>query len=514
MPGHASDLPLNPLTQRPYAQNVGAVYPGCEAPPAPGGGAIYYSDPVAGSNRNDGSRAHPFASLHQMVADGMFANDPFHPGSGVIKAGATIYLLPGNHGDVRFQGWHGVSSKLDGLDFASWVTIAGEPGNPYAAVLTGLQVWAGKMAFRNFSLRSLNTSGSFTTASSGRPEGAWLVQNNRYSHDTFFDHLRLNSADDAAVNAWSMSDWQARRSSGISDGQSACTSVTNNTLRNVGFGIATQDTSKVLVAGNTINRYADDGIDWGSSDLRIVNNDITNSINDADGFHRDVAQGQPGNKGGGSNIEIDHNTGIRITDPGMRTSCSDAFHLHMCPGTEQGIDTFDGVWSNLNIHDNVVVVNEGQALAFYGVDKLSVTNNFAGGDDGFVVLCGVNDDTIAACGNPKAGIPRNGEPGLTVYRSKTGRGSSNVTISGNYVANFTIDNRTTAWRGANNHLWITNNNQTLLAYPASEGAESDTFTGTPGTYPTAGVTLEGKGPARFIRKYDVPNASYDFRLLP
>ncbi|HWC64213.1 MAG TPA: hypothetical protein VG501_11365, partial [Rhizomicrobium sp.] len=127
---------LNPLTQLPYAQNVGSVYPGCETPPAPGSGAIYYSDPVSGSDKNDGSRAHPFASLHQMAVDGMFATDPFHSGRGVITAGATVYLLPGNHGDVTLQGWHGVSNRLDGLDFASWVTIAGEPGNPYGAVVS------------------------------------------------------------------------------------------------------------------------------------------------------------------------------------------------------------------------------------------------------------------------------------------------------------------------------------------------------------------------------------------
>src|SRR5262245_53851403 len=117
-PANAADPSTNPLTQLPYAQNVPAVYPGCATPPAAGTGAVFYSDPVSGSDRNDGSRAHPFASLHQMILDGKFANDPFHPNSRApVGAGATVYLLPGNHGDVRLQGWQGVSAHLDGLDF-------------------------------------------------------------------------------------------------------------------------------------------------------------------------------------------------------------------------------------------------------------------------------------------------------------------------------------------------------------------------------------------------------------
>src|SRR5271154_2201519 len=83
---------------------------GCPAPPPPTGNA-WYVDPVNGSMSGDGSAAHPWHTLAEVVNAHLISSQtrgggsptystplqPLNP-KGVIKPGDVIYLMSGNHG--------------------------------------------------------------------------------------------------------------------------------------------------------------------------------------------------------------------------------------------------------------------------------------------------------------------------------------------------------------------------------------------------------------------------------
>ncbi len=120
------------------------------------------------------------------------------------------------------------------------------------------------------------------------------------------------------------------------------------------------------------------------------------------GAHMDGMQGYPG---GSSNVVIDSNRVIRQTDPKL------PFPTYL-----QGIDAFDGDWTNLTVTNNVVVTSACWGIFYASVHGGKIINNTV-----------VADGLIAQPGNCKP---------IVAVGDKTHQGSSsNDVIIRNNIAN-------------------------------------------------------------------------------
>jgi len=483
------------------------VYTGCPLPPAStvsssglASGQVFYVDPVHGSMSGDGSKARPWHTLAEVVNNGLFANMPSHWDNTLmkmvnrnpnapIKPGATIYLLSGNHGKVLIQGTYGTT--LTGYDNPQFITIAALPGQ--TPVLTQLAVLGGnKWAFRGLTIQGINTTGKFMTSYNGVYNDYWLVAFTGPHNNIIFDGNHLLSQAD--TSAWSISDWQQKRASGIEDIQGSCIAITNNTLKNVGFAITSQRSNQVLISGNSIDHFSDDGIDWGNNNTTIQNNTITNSVEDGDAFHRDGMQGSPYDTTKAlSNIVISGNTVIRVTDPALKY-----------PGALQGISEFDGIWKSVRVTNNVVITDQPQGIAFFGVSQLTLSSNILLGDSGKVLPC--YNLNLTQCQAKSIVYDTSMTPTLNVGASKVNAPSVNVLISGNWVSGLTDDKTNQVVTMTQNKCIATTQGKCVVAMPINGVM---TWTATPGTY--NGITILPTTPAQFFKVFDPVNMIYDLR---
>jgi hypothetical protein len=71
-----------------------------------------------------------------------------------------------------------------------------------------------------------------------------------------------------------------------------------------------------------------------------------------------------------SNLTIDSNIAIRQTDPNMPFA-----KISLIEGAIQGIDTFDGIWNNVKVTNNIVITSTYHGIAYYGVHGAVIANN-------------------------------------------------------------------------------------------------------------------------------------------
>jgi hypothetical protein len=491
------------------------VYAGCEAPPARPSGHSFFVDPLRGSPQGDGSRAHPWRTLAEVVADGEFATAPILRGPGAgpvnkaaaaleratgimlarnpnapIKPGDTVYLLSGDHGAVTLQGAFGPG--LVGYANPEFITIEALPGQ--TPIVRQLQVLGGnKWVFRGLTFQSVNDKGSAFRAGEGSPPDYFLVMLMGPHDNIVLDHNHFLSAPD--VTTWALADWVRWRASGVKDYRGKCISIVGNVMENVGFGIETQSSDKVLLSDNVINYFADDGIDYGSSELLIDHNRITNSIEDGDGIHRDAMQGQPVTRDAViKDVTISNNTVIRIADPRLKY-----------PGYLQGIDTFDGVWKNVTVANNIVVTDAGHGISYYGVDGLTIEGNVLLADGMKVLPC--SHITFEQCLGVSVITDKGQPPRIAVMRNKTGAGSSDVLITRNIASGIGVDISTVDSKVVNN-VCVPTNGKCGLGYPL---AGKMFWAGPPGVYPTGNVIVAQPAEGLFV-KFDSKGMKYDFKL--
>jgi hypothetical protein len=474
------------------------VYSGCAAATPNPSGNVWYVDPVKGSMSGNGSAAHPWHTLAEVFQAGLFATTPTIKGSGYtvmanppIQPGDTVYLLSGDHGSVKIQGWYGVGNTLVGFANSSYITIAALPGQ--TPVIDNLQIIGGShWAFSGVTFQGLNTTGVYPQAGGGSQD-YWLVTL-RGPHDNIvFDNSTIQSATD--VSGWTMGQWLTQRSSGILDTAGTCIAITNSLFHNIGFAMQTQQSDMVLIQNNTVNYFSDDGIDYGSSDLLIQQNLIENSVEDGDGFHRDGMQGQPYNEQTlNQNVVINSNTVIRLADPS-----------NPYPGQLQGIDAFDGLWNNLVVTNNVIITDANQALSYYGAQNITVSNNYVVEDSGLVFPCyGI---TLPQCQTLSLTYDTSQKAAINIYPSKAGLASSSVTISNNITNELYIDPTTTNWT-LNNNLCLPINGKCTLALPVN-GTMS--WIGAPGTYTGHTVIPQFPATSMFV-KFDTTDEQYNMQL--
>ena len=418
--------------------SASTVYSGCAAPTSPR--HVYYADPVNGSMANDGSQAHPWGSLSAMVAAGKL---PPTAGATVV-AGDQIMLLSGNHGSLA----------LNNAVNSDFISIQAAPGQ--TPVLGGITIYGGShWAFSGLTIQNLNNGG--------------YVFGVRYTGDNFvFTNGTILSQPD--VSTWTQADWRQKALYMGVNGQGNCIAITDNTIRNVAFAVGVGG-SNVLVRGNTIDHFGDDGIDFAQgtgagtiSNIEISRNIITNNLNIGDNNHNDGIQGWVLNGTTGSNVLIDSNRVITQADPTLPW-----------PGTMQGISEFDGAWDGIQIINNVVIASAYHGIALYGAHNSTIINNTVFGN--FVAPNGdVNETWIGVFDN-------GGSPPV------------NVVVRNNIASIYSL-----ASTGVTaDHNVLTTNPQTIFAQFNRTTFQYD-------LHPASGSVQLGYGSTQLAPAYDITGA--------
>ena len=339
---------------------------------------IFYIDPVKGSMNGDGSQSRPWSTLEAVLNANLINGQD--RASGVVHAGDLIYLMTGNHGNIHIDPWYS-GTKVANTDF---ITIQAAPSN--TPVINSLEFQnASYWVFRGLTIQNPPnyTGRGYLTSFSG-------------VNNILFDSNVLYSVPNAV--AWTPSDWATSSSSyGIYiDGVTSCT-FSNNKISTVENG-AYLGGNGILFTGNTIDYFANDGIEFSSSNSVISQNIVTNHYGRwNDGLHHDGMQGwTEWNQTSTTNVVIDRNmiiasTGKYSTIPVVPTGVGDDYL--------QGLTIFDGVWSNVTITNNVVAAaGVYHGMSFYGMTNATIENNT-------LISQGGNNQTWIGVFNSATGAP-------------------------------------------------------------------------------------------------------------
>ncbi len=164
-------------------------------------------------------------------------------------------------------------------------------------------------------------------------------------------------------------------SDGVIASQDYCVALNSNQIKNVFNAIGVggdqvgTDGQNYMVADNTIDHFAGDGIDHSVTNIIIQGNRITNGLDICESkcVHNDGIQGWNWEDKLGitnKNVVIDSNyiQNQAITNLPLAVAL-------------QGIDIFDGFWENVSITNNVVLVSSNTGISIAGVNGLHIINN-------------------------------------------------------------------------------------------------------------------------------------------
>jgi hypothetical protein len=345
------------------------VYPGCAVPPTTFN-HVWYVDPVNGKTVSAGglgTQAAPWNSLqavfsasrgykYPLLTTAPYVRNPttglFSPGpdAGPIQPGDEILLMSGNYGDIA------IGSQYGGVNNSpAFVTIAAAPGQ--APVLTLLYIMASSgFVVSGLKVQSLGAGGiplvSISSAGPTHPTSNIILHN-----------LNVSSADPSVYATWTQAQWVANTRVGVSakgSNNTTCVAVVDSHITANHFGLEVF-ANNMLVSGNEIDHFGDDGIDYGASNILMTRNYIHESMDWKNGAHMDGMQGYPGKF---SNVVVDSNRIVRQTDPKLPF-----------PTSLQGIDAFDGDWTNVTVTNNVVVTSSCWGIGYASLHGSKIINN-------------------------------------------------------------------------------------------------------------------------------------------
>jgi hypothetical protein len=326
-------------------------------------GADFYADPVHGDAAGDGSRAHPWGSLEELIAAEAFETldwdgRPYTEGvstlvphtTGPIGPGDTLWLLAGHHGTALFD-----SLYVDGT-----ITVAALPGARATLARARFRAASGWV------LRGVAISPAYGDEPSALP----LVEIDTHAwggpaSDITVEDCELETAAD--TTSWSAEDWDTRAADGVrAEGDDIV--VRGNHLRNVAFGITTTG-ARALVEGNLIERFSGDGL-RGLGDQSVFAYNTVRDLflvndNHPDGF-QSWSVGADGRVGTGevTGTTLRGNVFVNTTDPGRPHQ-----------GNLQGIGMFDGTYVDWRIENNVVVTDHWHGITLMGARGARIVNN-------------------------------------------------------------------------------------------------------------------------------------------
>lgn len=273
-------------------------------------GNVFYVDPATGDINNNGSSSAPWNTLQAVVENNKIesrqpASYPYTSGgtlqtmnSGApVKAGDTIVLKAGYHGDILIRGYFN----------AAYINVIADSG----AIVSGLHVQAGcKWRFKGLTVRP--NAGNSTKYSM-----VHLESHNWYGpvSNITVDDFSIYTVADAAAS-WSTTDptdWDTLSCHGIMAYGNNMT-LRRNYLKNVDFGI-TVNGNYALVYGNTVENFAGDGMRGLGNDLffeyNLIKNCYSVNANHDDGFQSWSINDDPPRE----RVVLRGNTFINYTDP-------------------------------------------------------------------------------------------------------------------------------------------------------------------------------------------------------
>ncbi len=324
--------------------------------------ADFYVDPQNGSMSNDGSQAKPWKTLAEVVAANLIESQkwdslPYAAGANLVpknagapvKAGDTIWLMNGYHGDVDITGYYNASN----------ITIAAASGQ--TPKLSHLLIRASK----NWKVVGLSLSPDY--APSYDPQTMIDLDSHGYQgpvSDITVEGCTLTSKAD--VSAWTMSDWDTLSANGISaDGDNI--TIRNNHLKYVNFGISV-GAQNSLIEHNVVDSFAGDGL-RGLGDNTVFQYNTVKNCYDVNANHDDGFQSWSVGSGGVGTGEVKGivlrgNTIINYEDPNQPFR-----------GTLQGIGCFDGMFVDWVVENNVIITDHWHGITLLGAKNVRVVNN-------------------------------------------------------------------------------------------------------------------------------------------
>lgn len=308
---------------------------------------------------NDGSPARPWKTLAEVLSEkrGLIATQAY-PGnyqnsdrklqdqnrSAPVKAGDTIYLMSGDHGNVQ------ISAAVN----REFISVEAAPGQ--TPVLGALRIdGSSKWKFVGLKIQG-------EAESDKNSRGLITFGRNQWRGPT--DNIILVSSSVSTTDdtsGWTDADWVNRPFNGGLVTSATCVTISQNKFYNLRNAIYI-DGDQTTVEGNRIDNFGNDAIDIVASNLVIRGNTITNGRNTkSEALHADGIQGWTIKNMTNRNVVIDGNMIIKTGD-------SKVSYL-------QGITIFDGRWDGLVISNNVVVTNHWHGISVYGATNVKIVNN-------------------------------------------------------------------------------------------------------------------------------------------
>ena len=329
--------------------SVAMADPGASTPAAPK--KIYYADPINGSSlKGLGTKAKPWGSFQSIVEAKMIDGSDLSKGK--VRAGDVIYLMNGNHGSVSLWGPAYVNT--------SFITLQAAPGHKpvmNSLTLANCSRWV---------VRGL----TFENPPVVEQRKPLLIAQN--SSELIIDANKFRSRAD--VRQWTTEDWaESSATYGIFTNKIVNSTISKNSISNVENGIALVGNS-ILAVNNTVDYFANDGIQFTASNSVVSRNRVTNHYGRwNNGYHHDGMQGWTAHDETNTvNVVLDSNvviasTGVYPEIPAVPTGDGDDYM--------QGFTIFDGVWENLTVTNNVVAAAGFHGMSLYHQNNAKILNN-------------------------------------------------------------------------------------------------------------------------------------------
>lgn len=325
-------------------------------------GADFFVDPIAGDMSNDGSFEAPWRTLQEVFEQNKIESlelqdHPYVPGiplvvknpGAPVKAGDTIYLRSGYHGEV-----HAV--EYFNSDF---ITITNQAGH---------HPTMGRVEFRSGSRWMLEgVTISPELAPTYQPDTLIRFDSHGYtgpiSHCVLHDCVAYSVWD---ASTWTLTDWNELACNGISvTGENIV--VSGSSLKNVNFGISVTE-AYCTIEDNVIENFSGDALRGLGDYCTFEHNTVMNCF-DVNGNHDDGFQSWsvgPGGVGTGTvyGVVLRGNTIINTMDENQPFR-----------GTLQGIGCFDGFFEDWIVENNVVIVDHWHGITLLGAINCRIVNN-------------------------------------------------------------------------------------------------------------------------------------------
>lgn len=306
---------------------------------------LFYVNPATGSMTNPGTAELPWKTFAEVINNNLIATKDSTgkvSAKAVVKAGDTIILMSGYHGDIRIK--NGYNDTV--------ITVKAEKNN--TPIISSLKLDAGK----NWLFKNLVINGSLSDTLQNIDYMVSIGTKDKTSNITLAD-CYIYSTENA--QSWDSEKWKTSVFNGVFLGTHASNIyVTNNYITNINLGI-NSSAENTTIDGNIVSFFAKDGIRISANDMTVNYNIVTNNVVD-DPNHDDAIQGYA--EKGIQNIELKGNIILE------KTSEPNAFIKPL-----QGIGFFDGPLNNIRVEDNVIKVSGYHGISLYDGTELIITNN-------------------------------------------------------------------------------------------------------------------------------------------